>query len=102
MSPLIPKLWARFVEAGVQMPTTIPPDCEIRRVHAGHWQRSAGAWSWHLWSQSDSEAARILMGRGSQWTARECVRAKNISVYESGFDAALTISYPRRHDDHEG
>jgi hypothetical protein len=26
---------------------TCPDWIAIRRVHAGHWQRSAGAWSWY-------------------------------------------------------
>lgn len=44
-------------------------DYEIRRTHAGHWQRSRGAWSWVL---INYKIGHQLCG--SQYTATECVK----------------------------
>lgn len=74
-SPLIPKLLAILESHGWRAPAHVwpdgpPADLEIRRIRAGRHQRSAGAWSWHLWSGS----APLPYDVGSQFAARECVR----------------------------
>ncbi len=53
-----------------------PDDVEIRRTRAGYWQRSAGAWSWYLWSDTGwAYNLRI----GSQHFAKQV--AKGFTIY---------------------
>ena len=48
----------------------------IRRTNAGHWQRSAGAWTWYMYD--------INLGTvGSQFRASECA-LKKTKLYASG------------------
>jgi len=48
----------------------------IRRTYAGHWQRSAGVWTWYMYD--------INLGMvGSQFRASECA-LKKTKLYMSG------------------
>lgn len=85
-SPLIPKLLAILEAHGWKAPAHVwpngpPDDLEIRRIRAGRHQRSAGAWSWFLWSPS----APLAFDVGSKWPATECVRmgVEGTQIYEN-------------------
>ena len=67
-------------EQGVDMPG---PDHHYRisRTRAGHWQRSAGAWSWALdWKSDDprdpnkGRPYQAYQSIGSQWPASQCAK----------------------------
>ena len=77
------RLVRRIRAAGRKLP--LPDDrYAIERLRPGHWQRSAGAWSWCLsvmaWHNVSRnggpyiwEADHTTMELGSQWSATECV-----------------------------
>lgn len=44
-----------------------------KRIYAGHWQRSEGAWSWYY--------STLLGDVGSHDTMKECLNSKNL-VYD--------------------
>jgi hypothetical protein len=68
------KLVAAVMKAGWQ-PYADPDRYVISRVYAGHWQRSAGAWSWSLDHLSDDTNAKVDASLvGSQFPAAECAR----------------------------
>ncbi len=64
------KLVERARELGIDVPAWI----EIRRTHVGHWQRSAGAWSW--WA-CDADGGEIM---GSPHTVSELLKAPKIAI----------------------
>jgi hypothetical protein len=45
-------------------------DTTLARTHAGYWQRKGGAWSWMLWSDTDSAMTKY----GSQHTVTALLR----------------------------
>jgi hypothetical protein len=51
----------------------IPDDFYFQSTYAGHWQRSAGAWSW--WIHYPAEGGGF-MEIGSQWSVTELLRNK--------------------------
>ncbi len=54
----------------------------LNRTRAGHWQRSAGAWSWWL---ADADGREVV---GSTSPATDVVRAyreKRVTLYRSEF-----------------
>jgi len=50
----------------------IGPGYQFRRIRAGHWQRSAGAWSWHLQWKDEQGGHREI---GSQWPVSYLLRS---------------------------
>lgn len=56
----------------------------IRRVYAGHHQKSAGAWSWMLWWEGEGDRPLLSFGdMGSRWPAAECIK-QPCEVYANG------------------
>ena len=56
----------------------IPEAAKPERLNHGHWQRSAGAWSWCL---------RLGVHTiGSQWTMKQCADAETLQIHSAGFD----------------
>lgn len=73
----------KFRDAGYDLPG---PDSayRIRRVRAGHHQRSAGAWSWMLWWEGTGERPLLSYGDlGSRWAASVCAK-EECEVYRNG------------------
>lgn len=61
----------------------VPPDIEISRTRAGRHQRSAGAFSWFLYSPRDIHHP-ASSSIGSQYPAREiarCTRVESSDFY---------------------
>lgn len=82
-SKLIPKILAILESHGWKAPVHVwpdgpPADLEIRRIRTGRGDRSAGAWSWFLWSDSRPLHNDV----GSQWPATECVKM-GADLYEN-------------------
>lgn len=61
----------------------IPKNAELRRLNHGHWQRSAGAWSWFLYHPKG------IHNIGSQWSMKECLRSKNLVISSDTFDSHI-------------
>lgn len=74
------------------------PDCElvIDRLRPGHWQRSAGAWSWEAMRIEDGRRVPLVRGCsvGSQWSVREVLAASSVSAVDSsGGDVAIVPEF---------
>ena len=68
----------------------IPDDFHFERVYAGHWQRSAGAWSWYMCYPAPGGGVQEI---GSQWSVTELLRSKkpwDVGL-EGGIRKTLTI-----------
>ena len=88
MTRLARKLREKLVAAGVELPERIV----IRRLYPGHWQRSDGAWVWHL-VKCNGDALLFRGGLiGSQFTATECANAPKV-MCSFGFGGDLDV-YP--------
>ena len=61
-----------LVDHGIDLPV----DTEIRRTHAGRAMKSAGAWSWSLWSPSSPRDANY----GSHYPATELLKCRNWEI----------------------
>lgn len=73
----------KFREAGYELPGP-DSDYRIRRVRAGHHQRSAGAWSWMLWWEGTGERPLLSYGDlGSRWPASICIKEETY-VFRNG------------------
>jgi hypothetical protein len=73
----------KFRAAGYELPGP-DSDYRIRRVHAGHHQRSAGAWSWMLWWEGTGERPLLSYGDlGSRWPASACMK-EECDVHRNG------------------
>lgn len=70
------KLIDRAREIGVEVPDWI----EIIRTRAGHWQRSAGAWSWYA---LDAKGREVM---GSPTSITELLKAPALTWYYSASD----------------
>lgn len=61
----------------------------IVRCRPGHWQRSAGAWSFVVEvldkSMSDNSALRFQEVCGSQYSATEILKAAVVTIYQDRF-----------------
>lgn len=68
MTPACRKVVAHVERLGLAGDRPIPADVRIDRTYAGHWQRSQGAFSWFL--HSDSDPHHPINRIGSVWTAR--------------------------------
>jgi hypothetical protein len=71
-----------------------PADTKPRRTYAGYWQRSAGAWSWWLFSQSEPHAFNGL-DIASQFAASDLARCKleETEIYRNphgGYELIIT------------
>lgn len=89
MSDLARKIASRLVEMGELDATDVNLDASwIDRHRPGHWQRSAGAWSWSL-GLVRNDGGIVYDSFGSQWPATECVRAKNWQFYTTGTDKGI-------------
>ena len=65
-------------------------DFHFERVYAGHWQRSAGAWSWYMCYPAPGGGVQEI---GSQWSVTELLRSKkpwDVGL-EGGIRKTLTI-----------
>lgn len=51
----------------------------FRRVHAGHWQRSQGAWSWSMRERN------TVRSYGSAWSLTELMKAKELETFIAGY-----------------
>lgn len=71
LSRRLARMWEQ--ETGQPLPGGIENAC-IQRTRAGHWQRSAGAWYWFLYTIVIDGAQHAIPEMGSQWPARECVK----------------------------
>lgn len=60
----------------------------IERTHAGHWQRSAGGWSWSL-GLVRKDGGLVYDSFGSQYTATECVKMDSWDFYTTGTDKGI-------------
>ena len=69
---LVEKLVRRLRDEGWR----IPDNYQFRRLRSGHWQRSAGVWSWTI------EALGCDIG--SPDNVRTCLRAKTLEATEHG------------------
>ena len=76
MKKLSEKLFDRLVDMGLK-PKTLP-----KRIMAGYWQRSAGAWRWSCFTEYHTEI-------GSHDTMRECVESKNLDFYIHGLNTVV-------------
>lgn len=93
-SSIVPKILAILEAHGWKAPAHVwpdgpPADLEIRRIRVGRGDRSAGAWSWFIWSDSHPLPNDV----GSQWPATECVRmgVEGTRLYENPWgQTALT------------
>ena len=56
----------------------LPDDVKFSRLYPGHWQRSSGAWVWHIVSRSTGYDI------GSCDTVRDCLRAHHLSGLPNG------------------
>ena len=52
----------------------------IQRTYAGHWQRSAGAWSWHL--RAIDNQYGTVRDFGSAYSASECLEQNDLIVQD--------------------
>ncbi len=72
MTSLAARLVRMLIAAGYEWPGG-EKNARIRRTHAGHWQRSRGAWSWWL-EPIDRTGFTGATSAGSQWPASVVVR----------------------------
>jgi hypothetical protein len=58
-------------------------NAKIQRTHAGHWQRSSGAWSWYLRPVDlDNNDGHAFPDVGSIWPATEIANPKaEVSIH---------------------
>lgn len=84
MSSTLDRLVRRLVDEGHAEPGEFPAGLQLHRTHAGHHQRSAGAWSWWAAEQEGGALREVL---ASQWPLGVLVRAERLSVWrpERGF-----------------
>jgi hypothetical protein len=89
MSALAQKITRRLIEMGELDGTDLNVEASwIDRHRPGHWQRSAGAWSWSLiLVRNDGGICHDSFG--SQWSATECAKAKNWDFYTTGIDKGI-------------
>lgn len=90
---LLVEIGKRLEENGIDLPIE---EMEIRRTYAGHWQKSAGAWTWCLEIRSPgaSEEARAYSGQiGGYWPARMCCK-KGASASNS--PGGITLDPPEK------
>ena len=50
----------------------------FNRTRAGHWQRSAGAWSWYAYLVREENAGFVDIG--SQFSVRQLLKAEKLEV----------------------
>jgi hypothetical protein len=76
------KILALVRHHGIHWPVT-ESETSIRRIRAGHHQRSAGAWSWELYTKEHVRCGRV----GSQFAATEIARLGPLrtEVYSNRF-----------------
>lgn len=84
---------------GIELPG---PDhhYRIHRVHAGHHQRSAGAWSWSLDWRSDNDdntgrPANTYNEIGSRWSAAECIK-HDCELHQNRFGTEMIPKQAKR------
>ena len=66
----------------------IPEGTRLRRTYAGHWQKSAGAWSWYLYHDNIAHMSSI----GSSYSASRLVKSSNLSIYKArSWDSEIEI-----------
>jgi hypothetical protein len=53
----------------------------FERVHAGHWQRSSGAWSWCAYLHAPENQARTMIG--SQYNVKQLLAAPALTLTHS-------------------
>lgn len=70
------RLLALLAHHRITWPLAASDTC-VRRVYAGHHQRSAGAWSWQLYATPDAQARGIRhwFNVGSQFTVKDLLKA---------------------------
>lgn len=72
-----------FKALGQEWPACTP---QFHRLYTGHWQRTRGAFSWHLHCTNHESHNRCMNNRdvGSQYTVREVLQAHKkglVSIY---------------------
>lgn len=85
MSELARKLYARV---RINYPHLLDVEVTIKRTYAGHYQKSAGAWLWFFYNKDYPQLSNI----GSQWTATECMKAKELEYYNDDRFGDIHIS----------
>lgn len=89
MSALAVKIAKRLVEMGELDGSLYDLEASgIHRTRAGHWQRSAGCWSWSL-ELVRLDGGLVYDSFGSQWPATECARADSWEFYVTGTDKGI-------------
>jgi hypothetical protein len=74
-SALSRRLVAQLQADGQDLGSHGPDDFHIHRTGAGHWQRSAGAWSWSLdLNEADYDPKTRPADFGSQWPVSVLLR----------------------------
>ena len=78
---LVERLRLEFPEFNERVPSTEKP----RRLYHGRNQRGIGAWSWAIGGNMN-----CIYSYGSQWSMREILNAKDISLFkEHGGDISI-------------
>jgi len=90
-SALAQKIVQRLVAMGEIDPEIFDVDtARIERFYPGHWQRSAGAWSWMLHLERLDGKLHVGKIYGSQWSATECAKATSWHFFAHGPDQGIT------------
>lgn len=79
MMTLLEKLVKIFVDGGYELGPSI--NWKLKRVYAGHHQRSAGAWSWYLHYIGEGQPPTGIHEFGSQYPAKLCASHPSPSLY---------------------
>ncbi|MDQ0100479.1 hypothetical protein J2T10_000098 [Paenarthrobacter nicotinovorans] len=88
---LAQKIAKRLVEMGEVDPKIFDVEsAQIERFYPGHWQRSAGCWSWCLNLKRLDGQEHVGRVYGSQFTATECAVAKDWHFFATGPDIGIT------------
>jgi hypothetical protein len=66
----------------------LTPNARIDRTHAGHWQRSSGAWTWFVF---DPECYEAHIGLGGFRTVTELLSAKSLDIEISKATGFYTV-----------
>ena len=78
------KIVGILTAAGFQWPGG-PANARIVRTRAGHWQRLAGAWSWHL--QPVVRDEKHYPSVGSQHPAKQIARGPTVATWNPIFQS---------------
>lgn len=90
-SALAQKIARRLVEMGEVDPEIFDVEnAQIERFYPGHWQRSAGCWSWCLDLKRIDGQTHVGRVFGSQFAATECAKAKEWHFLATGPDQGIT------------